>query len=229
MNRHLCAGVALAAVMVWYFGQTVPVDAHRLDEYLQAARLSVSMDRVSLEMDLTAGIAVAPAVFATIDLDRSGEISPAEGGTYARHVLDSLVLTVDGRPVHPRLEGSEMPAWRDISRGVGVIRLLASATVPAVTAGTHRIYFRNTHRSDTSVYLANALVPTDGNIEITRQRRDTAQHELTIDYQVMGGSPSPWRSSWGWAAGLAAVLAAAWLGLRRRRWWVPGADPTTSA
>jgi len=33
--------------------------AHRLDEYLQATRVSIDVDRVDLEIDLTAGTAIA--------------------------------------------------------------------------------------------------------------------------------------------------------------------------
>lgn len=54
-------------------------EAHRLDEYLQATRLSVARDRIDLELDLTAGADVASAVFASIDTNHDGRISPTEG------------------------------------------------------------------------------------------------------------------------------------------------------
>jgi hypothetical protein len=38
------------------------VRGHRLDEYLQAARLSLASERVALEIDLTPGIAIAPGI-----------------------------------------------------------------------------------------------------------------------------------------------------------------------
>src|ERR1035437_6464096 len=63
-----------------------PAAAHRVDEYLQATRLSIDIQRVDLEIDLTAGVAVASEVFAWIDTNRDGEISNAEGEAYARQM-----------------------------------------------------------------------------------------------------------------------------------------------
>ncbi len=200
------ASVALAAVLLVC---AVSLSAHRLDEYLQAARLSVAVDRVSLEIDLTAGVSMAPAVFSSIDADRSGGLSPEEIQSYARQVIGSLVLTVDDRPVRPALDAAQGPSWDDMRQGVGAIRVRASAPVPPQAAGNHRLFFRNTHRPDGSVYLANALVPADRRIEITDQRRDVDQRELTIDYRVVPGSTWSRTTMWGWFAGLAVAGAIA--------------------
>ena len=207
MNARV--GVTSLVLVLVCVGHVAPVGAHRLDEYLQATRLSVARQQVDLEIDLTAGIAVAPAVFAMIDVDRSGEISAAEGDGYARQVLDAFVLTVDGQAVRPRLEAARVPTWDDMSQGVGIIRLRASASLPAVRPGDHRLFFLNAHKPETSVYLANVLVPTDVQIEVTGQRRDGGQRELTIDYRV--APDASWMSSWPLLAGLvvAGVLGAA--------------------
>jgi hypothetical protein len=77
------------------------------------------------------------------------------------------------------------------------------------------LFFRNVHRSEIGVYLVNALVPADDRIEITGQRRDGLQHELTIDFRVSG---APRRFGMAWSA-LAGLLVAATIGLvsvRRR-------------
>jgi hypothetical protein len=212
-----------AAVLVWLLGclgRPAPIDAHRLDEYLQAARLDVDLDRVGIELDLTPGVAIAPAVLAMIDRDRDGEISDAEGEDYARQVIEALVMDVDGRPVRARLDDRAMPAWRDVAAGTGVIRLRASADLPRVGSGRHQLFFRNVHRSEIGVYLVNALVPSDDRIEITGQRRDGLQHEVTIDFRVRGAAR---RVGMAWSA-LAAFLVAATIGLvsvRRR----PAARP----
>ena len=66
----------LAVLCAWL--ATVPsAGAHRVDEYLQATRLSIDLERVDLEIDLTAGAAMASKVFAWIDTNRDGEISAA--------------------------------------------------------------------------------------------------------------------------------------------------------
>ena len=81
-----------------------------VDEYLQATRLSIDIERVDLEIDLTAGSALASEVFAWIDTNRNGEISDAEGEAYAQQVLDSVVLKVDGWPVPINLVESQFPS-----------------------------------------------------------------------------------------------------------------------
>jgi hypothetical protein len=53
----------------------VTASAHRIDEYLQAARLAIAPDRVTLEMDLTPGVDVAPLIFALINTNHDGSIA----------------------------------------------------------------------------------------------------------------------------------------------------------
>ena len=63
--------------------------------------------------------------------------------------------------------------------------------------------FRNRHHPDRGVYLANALVPKTNQVEVTAQRRDRDQTELTIDYLVRGAPAKP-KAAW-----LLAIVAAA--------------------
>jgi len=77
-------------------------------------------------------------------------------------------------------------------------------------AGSHRLFFKNTHLADHSAYLANALVPESARVTVTAQRRDRDQSQLTIEYTVGADSTG---------AGLAWVLgslAAAFLMVRSR-------------
>ena len=173
--------VSFAVLGVW-LATPASAGAHRLDEYLQATRLSVDIERVGLEIDLTAGVALARQVFAWIDTNRDGQISNAEEEAYARQVLGSVVLSVDGRPAPITLVEIRVPPFRDMNLGVGTIRVRATASVSAAAAGRHQISYFNMHRSESSVYLVNALVPTDGRIQIAGQRRDRSQHGLTLDY-----------------------------------------------
>ena len=88
-----------------------------------------------------------------------------------------------------------------------MIRLSASVALPVLTGGSHQLFLGNTHRADIGVYLANALVPTDRRIEITGQRRDVAQHELTIDYALSRATDGPALSVWQATAGFVIVAA----------------------
>lgn len=171
--------------MILGFGLPRVTEAHRLDEYLQATRISIELERIGVEINLTPGAALADNVFASIDQDRSGTVSPGEGAAYARLVVTSLSLNVDGRSFALTLDGYSYPPLADMRLGEGVIRLRASAKMPHASVGPHRLAFANTHRSDIGVYLINALIPTDDRIRITGQSRDTQQNEFKMDYKVI--------------------------------------------
>jgi hypothetical protein len=187
-------------------------DAHRLDEYLQATRLSIDLDRIGVEIDLTAGQAMASLVFSWIDTNHDGEVSKAEGDAYARQVLGSIALLADGKPVPLALTEAHFPELHEMSQGTGVIRLRATGRTPAAGAGRHEISFRNNHRPESSVYLVNALFPENSRIQIANQQRDHAQHGLLMSYTVTS-DPPPLRS-FALIAGLA--LAGRWY-LHRKR------------
>ena len=184
-------------------GRPVPGAAHRLDEYLQATRLSIDIDRVSLEIDLTPGVSVASRVFGWADTNRDGQLSSTETEAYARRILSAVVLSVDGRAMPVIFVDSRFPDARDMTAGVGTIRLRAASKIPPASAGRHQLAYVNDYRPDMSVYLVNALVPANPHIRITDQRRDPAQHRLTLDYDVTTHSAS-FRTSW-LLAGLATV------------------------
>ena len=187
--------------------------AHRRDEYLQAARLSVEPGRVELELDLTPGIAVSETAIADIDRDHDGLLSAGERDAFLARVLAGVVLELDGRPLRLEPMGSTFPGLDDVRHGEGTIRLQSAAALPPQEDGDHHLSFRNMDQRAGSVYLANALVPTSQRIVIAAQRRDPLQRELTIDY-VMRPGPAMSAPAWllGALAGM-AVLAA----LRTRR------------
>jgi hypothetical protein len=175
--------IIVVAIGMWLACHFV-ADAHRLDEYLQATRIDVSLDRVEVEIDLTAGVGVAPGVWALIDTDRNGRISEVEGRHYADVVVKSLVLQVDGRPHPVALVSSRFPSLQEINSGSGPIHIEARAALPLTSAGRHTLLYRNTHRRATSVFLVNTLVPSTSAISIASQRRDPRQTELVLTYDV---------------------------------------------
>jgi len=174
----------LIGLAILGFGFARSTEAHRLDEYLQATRISIEFERIGLEMSLTPGAAVADNVFAGIDHDHNGKISAAESAAYARLVVASLKLSVDGESCMLTLDGYSFPELADMRNGEGIIRLRASAKIPRSSIGPHRLAFANTYRSDIGVYLINALMPADGRIRITGQSRDTLQNEFKMEYKI---------------------------------------------
>jgi len=91
------------------------------------------------------------------------------------------------------------------SRGEGVIQLRATASLSHVSNGVHNLALKNMHRRDLSVYLANALVPSDDRVAINAQHRDEAQADLTIEY-TLRGNRAPSKPIW--PLGLFAAMAA---------------------
>ena len=81
---------------------------------------------------------------------------------------------------------STFPDLDALRRGEGVIQLRATAPFAHVSNGVHTLSFKNAHRRNVSVYLANALVPSDDRVAINAQHRDETQTDLTIEYTLRG-------------------------------------------
>jgi hypothetical protein len=217
-TRRAAMKAATGALVVWasWVASVAPIDAHRLDEYLQATRIALGPDAVDVEIDLTPGVAIASSIYASIDADHDGQLSSAERDGYAGLVVSSAVLTVDGARERLDVVTSEFPSLAEMSGGGGMIRLTAHASLAHTRTGARRLYFRNGHRPDVSVYLVNALVPPK-EIRIAEQRRDPAQHEVTIDYRVASTPLTGWTRVAQIALGLGvgALLAGACVWFRR--------------
>ena len=169
---------------------------------------------MQLELDLTPGIALAEAIIADIDRNRDGALSQDEQRAYADSVARVLALEVDGTPVRPQLGVTSFPDLAAMRLGEGTIRLQSTATFARLSAGRHRLLFRNGHDPVRSVYLANALVPASNAVAVTAQRRDTYQTELTIDYVLRAGRAT---STDAWLLGSIAGAMVVVLGIRRSR------------
>jgi hypothetical protein len=204
-ERRRIAAMAVMVVAV----AAANASAHRRDEYLQAARLGIEPNRVQIELDLTPGIAVAEAVVAEIDRDRTGAISADEAQAYAAVVCKAVGVEIDGTPIAVDLIDSQFPSVDAILKGEGAIRLQLAAAVPALAAGPHRLRYQNAHHPDIGVYLANALVPTSDRVSVTDQERDVDQRELTIAFVLHpdSGSGSATRMLHWLAIGITGITA----------------------
>jgi hypothetical protein len=171
---------AIIAVIVL----TRRVESHQVDEYLQATRIDVARQRVTIDVALTPGSAVAPGLRRSIDRDDDGRISPAEIAAYGRRVLGDLSLQIDGEPCPLRLARADAPSWEELQDGTGTMRLQAIATPAPLGRGTHRIAYNNGHGGRDGVYLVNALVPSGPDITIRRQLRDRLQHGIELEIAV---------------------------------------------
>jgi hypothetical protein len=99
-------------------------------------------------------------------------------------VLGSVVVSVDGATTPLNVLYTQAPTIADMATGVGTLRVRAAAVIASRATGRHQLTIVNTHHLESSVYLANALVPSDKGIEIVGQRRSQDQHSLTVEYDV---------------------------------------------
>jgi hypothetical protein len=174
------------ALWILALGALIPswASAHTLDEYLQAARLSLTRSHVSLDLDLTPGAMVAARIAAMIDQDEDGVITPAEAAAYGTRVLGETAVRLDGTRVTMTVTRVEAPPIAELRDGVGTIKIKAVGAHGARLAGHARVAFQNDHAPDGSVYLANALVPADRWLFVSRQDRDVTQRSIDVLYDV---------------------------------------------
>lgn len=163
---------------------TVSPSAHRLDEYLQAARVSLERTQVTLEVDLTPGASVADGIIALIDRDGDSKVSPIEARSYGQDVLGDVVLDLDGRAVELTLAHVEVPSIDEIRHGVATIQLRAVGGVEQRMSRRRHLRVRNNHHAGSSVYLVNAMIPSDAGISVLGQTRDAKQRDVRIDYDI---------------------------------------------
>ena len=168
--------------------------AHQLDEYLQAARIAFARDRIVLEIDLTPGANIAGEIVAALDSDGNGVVHPLEARAYGQAVVGDFDVSFDGQPVHLALETIEVPALAEMRRGIGTIKLTVAGTIGPAPDGTRHVRFTNRHHPETSVYLANALVSADRDVQVVSQRRDYRQQQIDVEYKI--GSRWPLQLIW---------------------------------
>ena len=175
---------AIATAAALLLGMHTSPSAHRLDDYLQAARVSLERTRVTLEVDLTPGARVADGVIALIDRDGDSKISPLEAKWYGEQVIEDMVLELDGSPVALTLSQVEVPSLDEMRQGLGTIQLRGSGNVHAGMRVRRHLHFQNNHQAASSVYLVNALIPGDHGISVVGQVRDAKQRDVRIEYSV---------------------------------------------
>lgn len=202
-----CLAVAAISVLL-----CAPAPAHRLDEYLQGAILSVEKHRLEAQITLTPGVAVLPIVIAGIDTNADGTISQAEQRAYAARVIRDLSLTIDGRRLKLELLSVQFPSMEEMNDGRGEIEVELEANLPPGGAG-RQLIFENHHQSRIAAYQVNCLVPRDPDIRITAQKRNYEQSIYELEYVQAGARPGSrplawWTGDRGWLGAAALLLFA---------------------
>ena len=147
--------------------------------------MSLEHTRVELEIDLTPGASVADGIIALIDRDGDKRISPLEAERIRPGCSwRTCVLELDGRPLALTLNHVEVPSLEEMRHGLGAIQLRASGDVEPRMSFRRELRFQNNHHAASSVYLVNALIPSDAGISVVSQTRDAKQRDARIEYSV---------------------------------------------
>ncbi len=157
--------------------------AHRLDEYLQATTVDLAREGVTLRLRLTPGVDVAGRVIPQIDRNGDGVISAEEQQAYAVRIVQSLSVTLNGKPVALQAVSASFPTLSAIKGGEGVIALQFS--VPRVLQkGAYHLAYTNHGAGADTVYLVNCLQPQDPGIQVQGQKRSADQASYQLDFVV---------------------------------------------
>jgi hypothetical protein len=165
-------------------GIQASASAHVLDEYVQAAQITLTHHSVRVELRLTPGVRVAQRIFTSIDSDGDGQITSREEQAYAQQVTQDVALELDGRRTPLSLSSIQVPTLNEMNGGASAIRLDLTAETALDKNGEHQLSFTNEHLPKLSVYLANVLVPSVDAIKITGQQRDELQRRLQVGFLV---------------------------------------------
>jgi hypothetical protein len=171
-----------AAAALLLLSAPIRADAHRLDEYLQAATLEVETDRMQLHLRLVPGVLVWRSIQPTIDTNRDGAVSRAELRAYAERFRRDLSLRVDGEQLTLRLLEWHAADAMALEEGLGTIEIRFAADVPR-RSGPRTLVFENRHAPALAAYLVNALVPQDPAVRIKSQHRNERQSRYRLDYE----------------------------------------------
>lgn len=204
------AGVTLGLVVLC---GALPLQAHRLDELLQATYVAIEADHARVVLRLAPGVEVVPPLLALIDTNGDGEVASGEQQRFAAAHLAQVDVAFDGRPSVLALSGVVFPTPRELADGTGVIELTGVTTAPG--SGTHAITIANQAQPVASVYQANALQPAREAVRILGQTRDPQQRTLRVDYSVSGGGAA--RGAVVWIPLLTGIALIVFRAAERRR------------
>lgn len=189
MSRQLLH-LSLLFGLLSFWGVTAPqAKAHPLDEFYQATFIAVGPNRVSLTVELYAGVLIAPKVIELIDKNLDDVISEEEAEGYAQLFLDDLTFEVSSTPEKLYIANVEISTPLDLRAGVGVVHFDLYADLPAAHRGENEFFYENNHYPDSGVYLVNALSDDPQWVQIQKQERDVFQKSLRVSYTIDPEAP----------------------------------------
>ncbi|MEV4508492.1 hypothetical protein AB0K00_05995 [Dactylosporangium sp. NPDC049525] len=154
---------AVAAVLGGFAAGAVllagPAAAHPTDEVIQQAYLTPTTSGLTVELDLTPRVLVAPAFAADVDTGRNRAISAQEEAWFVAGVASALTLRVDGATVPLTVTGHTVAPYQLLAAAGGAVTITLTAPLPA---GARSIEFHDAFDPGRSTVQQDVLVaPTD--------------------------------------------------------------------
>ena len=127
--RMRCAAVLLLATFCCVVFAPVAA-AHPDDEVLQQIYLTPERSGLTVQLDLTPGVSVAPQFTRAIDEDGDGRVSPDEIAAHVASVRSGLSAEIDGVPVDLASTENHYPPIELLAAGAGTVTLVWTAALP---------------------------------------------------------------------------------------------------
>lgn len=124
--------------------------------YGQLARVTIGVEVIAVELDLSPGLAVSDDISRLLDGDGDGVVAADECSAYARRVAAELSLEIDGVALPLEPVKSRCPGVEALSTGEAGLKLWFEAR-PTATAGSRRVSLQNRHRPVESACSAQAF------------------------------------------------------------------------
>jgi nickel/cobalt transporter (NicO) family protein len=136
-----------------------PAAAHPSDEILQQIYVTPAASGLTVQLELTPGVLVAPQFVGALDLDGDGALSPGEVDAHVAAVRSALSARVDGQPVELAVTERRYPPADLLGAGGGAITLGWAAPLPA---GAHELVLTDRYEpGPKSTVQMSVLVPSD--------------------------------------------------------------------
>ncbi len=130
-SRWVAVGLLVAATAVLTASFSAPpAAAHPSDEVVQQIYVTPAASGLTVQLDLTPGVLVAPRFAATVDGDADGTVSAGEIDAHAAAVHDAVTAQVDGTTVDLIPTERRYPPLDLLTAGGGTVTLVWTAPLP---------------------------------------------------------------------------------------------------
>ena len=165
-------------------GWLLPIAAaHPTDRLNQAAYITLSPQKVSIELDFSPGELVAPQFVQEFG-SNLGSLNSETIQKFSQTILEHVRFTVDNKQIELKPDSSlnQIPDLALLKAGGAQLQLVFTADLPSLS-GQHQFVFENKYQPVKSGYGANVFVESK-DVKIIKQARDSSLQVFTVDFDI---------------------------------------------